>query len=62
MHERKSFSLEEHDFDTKIRLRVFTLTDVVHVIIKDDPDREFFVSLRLHELPLTFQNPFVYYI
>lgn len=62
VHQKKRFSLKDFDFDTAIRLRVFHLTDVVSIVITDEPDREFYVSLRLAELPLTFHNPFVYYI
>ena len=62
VHQKKKFTLEQLDLDAVIRFRVFRLEDVVHIVVKDEPDREFFVSLRLCELPLTFHNPFVYYI
>jgi hypothetical protein len=52
VRQKKSFVLEEFNFNEPIRLRLFTLQDCISITIKQENDKENYLVLTLANLPL----------
>jgi hypothetical protein len=61
LKQRRSYLLEEFDFDSTISLRLFAEQDVVQILFVDEPN-EYFVQIKCAELPLSLVSWVPWYV
>ena len=57
---KRQIALREFDFDDTIVLRLFNAEDVIQLTFSDGME-EFFVALKISELPLSLSNKTVWF-